>query len=177
VCVCVCVCVREREREREIEGGRQRVCVCIFPCFPVCLFSVSACMTVEFLGLVYCQIIYPQANTPRKCAILSQFHTLADTLALPISVPPVYIEGIRRFLTTRKNTHIFYSPGNPYVQGERYLKVMKESKFSILLGKYKDFKLETEYDFPNRYLRLNKARNRSLRLKHGAQIQEFLANR
>jgi len=62
---------------------------------------------------------------------------------------------------------MFYSPGNPYVQGEHYLKVMKESKFSILLGKYKDFKLETEYDFPNRYLRL----------KHGAQIQEFLANR
>ena len=74
-------------------------------------------MNVEFLGLVFCQIIYPQANTPRKCAILSQFHTLADTLALPISVPPVHIEGIRRFLTTRKHTHIFLQSGQSICTG------------------------------------------------------------
>ena len=41
-------------------------------------------------------------------------------------------------------------PGNPYVEGERYLTTMKSSKFSLLLGKYKDYKLEVEYDTPNR---------------------------
>ena len=39
---------------------------------------------------------------------------------------------------------------NPYVEGERYLTTMKSSKFSLLLGKYKDYKLEVEYDTPNR---------------------------
>jgi hypothetical protein len=48
-------------------------------------------------------------------------------------------------------------PGNPYVQGERYLKVMKSSKFSLLLGKYKDYSLETEYEFPERYIYLREA--------------------
>ena len=41
-------------------------------------------------------------------------------------------------------------PGNPYVEGERYLTTMKSSKFSLLLGNYKDYKLQVEYDTPNR---------------------------
>ncbi len=52
----------------------------------------------------------------KECASLSQFHTLADTLELPMSVPPVYIEGIRRFLTTHKHTH-FLQSGQPICTG------------------------------------------------------------
>ena len=43
-------------------------------------------------------------------------------------------------------------PGNPYVEGERYLTTMKSSKFSLLLGNYKDYKLQVEYDTPNRWI-------------------------
>jgi hypothetical protein len=66
------------------------------------------------------------------------------------SLPPVSLSGTLQLHTT--NIFFFYSPGNPYTQGEKYLKMMKESKYSILLGKYKDSKLEPELEFPDRFV-------------------------